>query len=115
MNSTEHQRLVAIVQRGVPEFPLAGRHAMSGTFVSIDARLSRSTHPVIQDGEADARAILRGKEADLIDRISAAQAETKSVTGTVSYPTPIEQVCSECDEGQAVEHRLGLTRTGEAA
>ena len=40
--------------------PLAGRHAMSGTFASIDARLEpRSQHPVIQAGEADAQKALR--------------------------------------------------------
>ncbi len=39
--------------------PLAGRHAMSGTWDSIDARLERSQHPVIQAGEADAQKALR--------------------------------------------------------
>lgn len=55
------------------------------------------------------------REARLLAAIREAQAETKAITGTFSHPSPAEQMLRQCDEGQAVEHRLGLTRMGGAA
>lgn len=51
----------------------------------------------------------------LVQIIEEAQADARAICrGTVSYPSPAEQIKAECDEGQAVEHRLGLTGMGGA-